>query len=262
MQKMKFKSLSTITGFSIFAFMMVNNLTNPSIAKGIRDIQVEPQITKTSNKEYGNKQNNLSLVGGWKAVVNEKGKVTTIYVEFKLDGTYKTTFESGSRRGANDGNWRYSGNILTQTSSQTPPGRGSIKWVSKDEFILTIINNGDSYYEGVQRRYYRDNSALRINNQNNLYGSIAVFGYGSGHGISWNYSTEQEAIDKALEVCFERTRGKCKTAITFRNGCGALATSIGAWGAASHPDKLTAQKNALERCSGSYCRIKTVQCTD
>ena len=259
---MKFQSSSAITGLSVVTFMMVTNLSIPSIAETTKDIQVEPQITKTRNKEYGNKQNNLSLVGGWKAVVNEKGQVITIYVDFKPDGTYKTTFEAGSKRGSRIGTWRYSGNVLTQSSSPNRSARATIKWVSKDEVILTIIDNGDPYYQGVQRRYYRDNSALNINNLQNLWGSIAIFGYGSGHGISWNYSNKQEAIDKALEVCFERTRGRCKTAITFKNGCGALAASIGAWGAASHPDKLTAQQNALERCASSYCRIKTVQCTD
>lgn len=100
------------------------------------------------------------------------------------------------------------------------------------------------------------------NGSKNLYGSIAVFGYGSYSGFSWNYSSRQEAVNAALKACFESSRGKCRTAIWFRNGCGALATSLAAYGAAYHSDELTAQYNALERCGNKFCRIKKVVCND
>ena len=98
------------------------------------------------------------------------------------------------------------------------------------------------------------------NKQQDLYGSIAVFGYGSYAGYSWNYPSRQEAIDAALKACFKSSRGKCRTAIWFRNGCGALASAIGSYGASYGPDELTAQYEALKRCKSDFCRVKKVVC--
>ena len=102
-----------------------------------------------------------------------------------------------------------------------------------------------------------------INKQNkkrDLYGSIAVFGFGSFAGYSWNHPSSQEAIDAALKACFEAGRGKCRTAIWFQNGCGALASAIGSYGAGYGPDELTAQHEALKNCKSDFCRIKKVIC--
>ena len=98
------------------------------------------------------------------------------------------------------------------------------------------------------------------NKQRNLYGSIAVYGYGSRAGYSWNYPSRQEAIDAALKSCFQSSRGKCRTAISFRNGCGALARAIGSYGTGYGTDELTAQYEALRNCKSKFCRIKKVVC--
>lgn len=136
---------------------ITTNLVISSTAETVKDIQVGSQFTRISNKEYKNKQNNPSLVGSWKAVVSEQGIVTNIYITLKPDGTYNAVHESGNSKNSFNGNWQYSGNVLTQTSDQTPPSRGTIKWISNDEVIVTIADNGNPYYEGVQRRYYRQN---------------------------------------------------------------------------------------------------------
>ena len=105
-----------------------------------------------------------------------------------------------------------------------------------------------------------DYAHQHLRNQD-LYGSIAVFAYGSYYGFGWNYSTKQEAIAAALQSCFNSSRGKCRTAIWFRNGCGALATAMLAYGAGYGPNKLAAQRNALDKCSSRFCRIRQVVCT-
>ena len=137
------------------------------------------------------------------------------------------------------------------------------KWISNDEFIITIVDNGDPYYEGVQRRYYRQSvQASQQNGQPDKYGSIAVHGYGSYWGAAWNHSTPEAASNAAIKFCFESSRGKCRTAITFKNGCGALATSLGGYGTAAGVDELSAQHKALEVCRSDFCKIKKVICNN
>lgn len=65
-----------------------------------------------------------------------------------------------------------------------------------------------------------------------------------------------------MTFCFESSRGKCKTAITFKNGCGALATAFNRYGTATDVDELSAQHKALDVCGSDYCRIKKVFCNN
>lgn len=154
-------------------------------------------------------------------------------------------------------------NFFYQSSNQTKPSQGNIKWISNNEFIITIIDNVDPYYEGVQRRYYRQPvQTSQQDGQKHKYGAIAVHAYGSYWGAAWNQSTPEAASNAAMKFCFEASRGKCRTAITFKNGCGALATAIARYGTAAGVDELSAQHNALDVCGSDFCRIKKVICNN
>ncbi len=130
-------------------------------------------------------------------------------------------------------------------------------------FILTIVDNGDPYYQGVQRRYYRQPvQTSQQNGQQDKYGAFAVHAYGSYWGGSWDHSTPEAARDAAMKACFEVSRGRCRPAIVFKNGCGALATALARYGSGAGVDELSAQHKALEVCGGDYCKIKKVICNN
>ncbi len=156
---MKLQFLSAIARISIITAIITANIGVSSTAQTAKDIQPSSSLNR-------NKQNNLSLVGNWKAVVYKRGQVVNLFANFKPDGTYNITGQLGDRRLSDHGNWKYSNNILIETSNQYPTARSRIRWVSKNEFILTIISNGTPSDKGVQRTYYRDNSARNSNNQN------------------------------------------------------------------------------------------------
>lgn len=96
--------------------------------------------------------------------------------------------------------------------------------------------------------------------QKDKYGAIAVHANGSYWGAVWNHSTAEAASNAAIKFCFETSRGKCKTAITFKNGCGALATAFARYGTAAGVDELSTQYKALEVCGSDYCKIQKVIC--
>ncbi|MEO1670172.1 MAG: DUF4189 domain-containing protein [Cyanobacteria bacterium J06631_2] len=109
---------------------------------------------------------------------------------------------------------------------------------------------------------YRQSTQTSQRNKQDKYGSIAVHGNGIGWGTAWNHSSAEAASNAALKKCFESSRGKCKTAITFKNGCGALATALATYGSAASDNKLSAQQKALEVCRSDYCQIETAFCND
>ena len=152
---MKLKFLSAIAKISIITAIITTNIGVSSTAQTEKDIQLSSSLNRNSNKEYGNKQNNLSLVGDWKSVVYRQGQEVHLFTKLKPDGTHNTTVagpQVGSRRLLAYGNWKYSGNILTKTNrtkNGTSTERTRIKWISKDEFT--------SADDKFQITYYRDN---------------------------------------------------------------------------------------------------------
>ena len=110
-------------------------------------------------------------------------------------------------------------------------------------------------------------------NAEDYYGAIAYAPFSRHMAVSKNYPTLQAAERAALEKCEEtnsrdyfRTRD-CKIVVSFQNGCGALAGSIGAYGVGLGEDRLTAQRNAINNCNsnsstrGNYCRVRLWACT-
>jgi hypothetical protein len=105
----------------------------------------------------GNPPTAQQLVGAWQGKVSELGG-ETFEVTFTAyaDGTYQ--YSARNRRGQTlqqDGTWQYSNGILYQTFPNGASGKGSIEWIDKDTFELTIIDNGVPAYNGIKRRYHR-----------------------------------------------------------------------------------------------------------
>jgi len=94
------------------------------------------------------------------------------------------------------------------------------------------------------------------------FGAIAVAPNGA-YGISWDYSTRGAATNRAMNECRNRARG-CRSALWFRNACGALAMNdYNDWATAWGSNRGVAQNIALRNCNNRFggCYIKRWACT-
>ena len=97
------------------------------------------------------------LVGVWRTHVNEQGLKTEITVTFQVDGSTRYAFKDAQGRTETDqASWRYSDGILYERYSNGKSGKDSIRWIDRDDFVLTIIDNGMPSYAGLKRRYHRE----------------------------------------------------------------------------------------------------------
>lgn len=97
-----------------------------------------------------------SLVGVWRAEVNEDGERSTITVTFLANGDsrYLIKNEKGET-GTDTGTWQYSDETIFERFSNGSSGRASIRWIDQDTLELTIIDNGVPSYTGLKRLYRR-----------------------------------------------------------------------------------------------------------
>lgn len=93
------------------------------------------------------------------------------------------------------------------------------------------------------------------------YGALA-YDMGTGrYGFSYNYDADWKARNRALTEC---GWGGCKSYVSFRGGCGALATDntqrVYGWGTSG--DRATAISRALYECKirGGNCTLKVWSC--
>ena len=94
------------------------------------------------------------------------------------------------------------------------------------------------------------------------FGAFAVAPDGS-YGVSWDYRTQSQATNRAIQECRKRARG-CKSALWFRNACGALAMNqYNDWATAWGTNRGIAQNIALRNCNNRFgdCYIKRWACT-
>ena len=115
-----------------------------------------------ANSNKGNSQSSEStspawqMVGVWRANSTEFGYSWEITYTANADGTYQYFARNPQGATAQDyGLWQYSNGILYQKFSNGASGKGSIKWLDRNTFVLTIIDNGTPAYNGVKRRYHR-----------------------------------------------------------------------------------------------------------
>lgn len=94
------------------------------------------------------------------------------------------------------------------------------------------------------------------------YGAIALSPTSGATGWSHSFSTRRGAEQQALDGCY-RHASDCRTAIWFRNACGAVATGRRGWGAGWGDDRYGAEQAALYSCERNShgCRIIRWQCS-
>ncbi|MEW6128819.1 MAG: DUF4189 domain-containing protein [Acidobacteriota bacterium] len=94
----------------------------------------------------------------------------------------------------------------------------------------------------------------------NNWGAIAYSKSSGRIGYSYDYATEAQAINSAVERCGVRD---CQAVVWFVNGCGALAKGDKGYGWAIGASRSEAEGKALAECRkrGGGCRIVQWACT-
>jgi hypothetical protein len=96
-----------------------------------------------------------NLVGTWRANVVEQGVPMEITWHVRPDGTDTYYFRSQLGQTQVDGTWRYSNNVLFEEYRNGGRGRGALRWITDNQFELSIIDNGIPAYSGLKRIYQR-----------------------------------------------------------------------------------------------------------
>lgn len=137
--------------------------------RNLRDIEARTEARKRARiarEQAARARLNTGLVGYWKTSVNETGTPTNILWNIKTDGTTAYIFQTNQGNKYSNTTWNYSNGTWYEGLSSGITAKASIQWVSKDEFILTIIDNGNPQYAGVKRRFIRDRQATQQGLQN------------------------------------------------------------------------------------------------
>jgi hypothetical protein len=95
------------------------------------------------------------LIGTWKANVVELGVPIEIIWHVWPDGTTSYAVTSGNQSATATTRWTYSDGVIYERSETGPPSSGAIRWIDPNNFVLTIIDNGDPRTRGLERRYTR-----------------------------------------------------------------------------------------------------------
>lgn len=96
------------------------------------------------------------------------------------------------------------------------------------------------------------------------WGAIAHSPGTGANGYSNNWPNEVDTEITALNGCSKHA-SDCVTAVTFHDGCGALAVGgRGGWGADWGEDRASAEWAAISRCEDydGNCRIRRWQCSN
>lgn len=131
-------------------------------------------------------QNSPSLIGQWQAKSSEFG---TFYIfDWTIKANQQCTFRAtaGSRYTEVQRTWRYAAPHITLLDNGKQAFKGSIEWLSKDQFLLTIIDDGNPQNQGVQRLYIRQQEQVPAKEQGAMPTQISPSGstcyacYGTG----------------------------------------------------------------------------------
>lgn len=92
------------------------------------------------------------------------------------------------------------------------------------------------------------------------WGAIA-YSYATGkYGLTYDYATQAQAINSAVERC---KAADCKAVVWFENSCGAFSRGTRAYGWGIGQTRALAEANALAECRkrGGNCGIVAWACT-
>jgi hypothetical protein len=100
-------------------------------------------------------QSKQYIVGQWQATSSEFG------VHYIIDWTIRSDQQSivrvtvNNRYGEEQRTWNYTAPYITLSNSCKTTFKGEIEWKDKNQFTLTIIDDGNPDNKGVKRYYYR-----------------------------------------------------------------------------------------------------------
>jgi hypothetical protein len=102
--------------------------------------------------------------------------------------------------------------------------------------------------------------AFSATNQRDNWGAIAYSTRTTRWGAVYNYATQAQAVNAAVERC---GADDCQAVVWFRNGCGAFAKGRGAYGWGLGNTRAQSEEKALAACRqrGPYCRVVSWSCT-
>jgi hypothetical protein len=100
------------------------------------------------------------LSGTWKADVVERGVLFEIIWHIWPDGTSSYSASNGTQTVTANTTWTYANGVVYERSATGSPSSGSIRWIDENQFVLTIIDNGDPQTRGLERRYSRLSGGL------------------------------------------------------------------------------------------------------
>jgi hypothetical protein len=103
------------------------------------------------------------------------------------------------------------------------------------------------------------NGGVRAGKRDN-WGAIAYSTATGRYGFAYDYPTQSQAINSAVESCRARD---CRAVVWFVNSCGAFARGDGAYGWGIGDSRGIAESKALAECRkrGGGCRIIQWTCT-
>lgn len=139
--------------------MLVSNSieTDPSsdTLKQQNNKPLKTQFTKQSSTT--DSKDKSILVGTWRASIFENGQRLEVLWTVKANGiTYFSFQYPNGNILTKAGRWDYSGNIITQISTDGEIAKGSIEFINSNYIVLTILTNSDPGSAGIKRHYYRD----------------------------------------------------------------------------------------------------------
>jgi N-acetyl-anhydromuramyl-L-alanine amidase AmpD len=96
------------------------------------------------------------LVGKWEGTFNEFGTKEKVIVDYYSNGTFIVKLNSTDGSAVTDiGNWEYSDGLVIEKFQDNPIGIGRMRWIDRNHYEFTIIDNGDPRYAGIKRNLVR-----------------------------------------------------------------------------------------------------------
>lgn len=151
---------------ALTATLTFSNIGHPALSKlvkslpnGVDKIQQTNELLNLNltKQRITDSQAKSILVGTWKATTFEYGQRIEILWVIKPNGISYSSFKyPNGNILTKTTSWKYSGYIITQTSTDGEIAKGSIEFINSNYLVLTILTNADPASAGFKRHYYRD----------------------------------------------------------------------------------------------------------
>ena len=148
-------SSPTLFGIPINTAEKLATRARIDLGSSVARSSIKSPLTQKKPLQKPRTNDSQRLIGTWNGSIVKYGQKIQISVTLKPDRTYTSLQKIGLQSMRDQGIWRYSNGILYQTDSLGLRSKGSIKWISDNEAIFTIIDNGNPIFTGEKVRYFR-----------------------------------------------------------------------------------------------------------